>query len=261
VHIRGSVERVDDRWNGTLGEPTPIFTGENPPTFRIGVFTSRGYDDALSQQGAEDHSGMAERGYMQDDRDWKNIEITGYFRMLETHDSGEEITIYARGAKHCDFTNGGDLPPCELEEQCQGAAYKPGVGYGGGGTFKKEYYHDGGNGYAHLDDEVNEEFGLDSIMDRWVGVKAVLYNVDAGGSAEVRIEVYVDDQANGDWQLFYALSDEGDFPGEEFVVQNCGADSASEVFSWGGPIVAFRLDEAESVDFKHLSVREIVPPN
>jgi hypothetical protein len=45
--------------------------------------------------------------------------------------------------------------------------------------------------------------------------------------------------------------------GTEDVV--CGG-APDQIISWGGPIATFRWDSATDVDFKNLSVREIVPP-
>lgn len=44
-----------------------------------------------------------------------------------------------------------------------------------------------------------------------------------------------------------------------FVVDNCGASSASEIITWGGPTATFRIDQVDDIDFKWLSIREISP--
>jgi hypothetical protein len=39
----------------------------------------------------------------------------------------------------------------------------------------------------------------------------------------------------------------------------CKSSNRREIFSWGGSVVIFRMDDAQSIDFKWLSVREIEP--
>jgi len=44
------------------------------------------------------------------------------------------------------------------------------------------------------------------------------------------------------------------------VVQTCGAPSPSQIMTWGGPTVVYRIDNIKDMDFQRLSVREITPP-
>ena len=52
--------------------------------------------------------------------------------------------------------------------------------------------------------------------------------------------------------------------GEEWYLADdasrCGGSVDAMPITWGGPITSYRWDSATDVDFKWLSVREMVPP-
>jgi hypothetical protein len=244
VEITGTIKRVSgDVWNGKHD------TTHNPSTFRVAVESNSGYADSVSQPHAEHHGTMAQNGYMQDKNDWRNFEMTGYFRVNSVTDQGEEITMYGRGGRHSSNTT---------KQECQGTAYKTSLKYAGGTKFAKEYYHDGGAGYVFP--SVSQKFSVGSIIGKWIGMKTVMRNQkDASNKTVVKIQVYLDTKLNQGWQLWYEITDTGSFPGKSFVTSNCGAESASEIFSWGGPVATFRIDEVTSIDFKWLSLREVEP--
>jgi hypothetical protein len=96
---------------------------------RMNVYTSEGYQP--KQIESLDHSELAENGYMQSEKDWKNVEITGYIK-LNTNNiplSEGRFTWYARGGHH---TEGA---PCE------GVAYKGDIFFSGDTRFAKEQWH------------------------------------------------------------------------------------------------------------------------
>ena len=45
------------------------------------------------------HGTIAQTGYMQSSKDWKNVEMTGYVK-VNSGQSGENFAWYARGGRH-----------------------------------------------------------------------------------------------------------------------------------------------------------------
>ena len=54
----------------------------------------------------------------------------------------------------------------------------------------------------------------------------------------------------------YTFTDSGGFGSDG---EDCGGDP-DQIITWGGPIATFRWDNADDVDIKKFSVREIEPP-
>ena len=95
---------------------------------RYGVFTTSGYNPNDVEL---DHGVLAERGYMQSENDWKDVEITGYVKINSGH-SGENFAWYARGGRH----TGSGYP-----EGCEGSSIKADLDYDGRTRFAKEQWH------------------------------------------------------------------------------------------------------------------------
>jgi len=263
--IKLKIEDLEQKNGYWTGKPV---TSTDPHTFRVTVFSKSGLDP---EETTKDHGEASGKGHMQDEKDWKNIEMTGFFRIKEPDVKDEEITMYARGGPHNDDTK---------QNQCWGTAYKPGIQFDAKATMVKEYYHKGGDGYSERlglnneleakdEDEDDEDEG--SIVDKWIGMKTVMYNDESDN--KVKVEVYYDWLEVGDdgkpqniWKELCKITDEGDTftaaqGDEDFVVDNCNAEDKKEVITWGGPEATFRIDIVGRVDFKWLSIREIDPSN
>ncbi len=202
---------------------------------RMSVFTSAGYSS--SRIPTYDPDVLASRGYMQDAKDWKNIEMTGYVKLNAASAADDNFDWYARGGKHNDSL------------ACEGTSYKAGLHYDGRARYQKESWH------------VSYEQGdyktvTTSLKGRWVGFKAVMRNVPLNGKEAVRLEMYLNNNADKvTWTKIYDMVDDGTWGGD---TKKCGG-VAGMPFTWGGPIATFRWDSASDVDFKWLSVREIQP--
>ena len=208
---------------------------------RYGVFTSAGYDP---DEVVLDHGVLAERGYMQSEEDWKNVELTGYVK-VNSGDSDENFAWYARGGRHTGSGN---------PEGCEGSAYKPDLFYDGRVRFAKEQWH---VSYAFTD----HKRAMDSIEDRWVGFKGIMWNEEQNGETVVRMEIWVDDNEDGNEDGPWVKVDENiDSGGWGDEGEECGGES-DQIITWGGPIATFRWDGASDVDIKNFSVREIEPPS
>jgi hypothetical protein len=232
-------------------------SGGNPPSFRVVVSQKNGYDSDKTQELAEDRRRAAEVGHLQDSNDWTNYEMTGYFKVKRTREE-DQITMYGRGGRHSD-----DNDPIK----CQGSAYKVRLSFDGKPDLAKEYYHDGGSGYQYSGRDFPEgpvHNRIGSIMNRWVGMKAIVFNRSDG---KVQIEIWADESMSDDgkttqnrWEKIYEITDGGQMGRKRFPVEECGAPTQSQIFNWGGPQVTYRIDEIRDMDFQKLSVREIVPP-
>ncbi len=209
---------------------------------RYGVFTSSGYNP--NQITTLDHSQLAQKGYMQSPNDWKNVEMTGYVKVITDNTDSENFAWYARGGRH---TGSG------ATEGCEGSSIKGDLYYNGRVRFAKEQWH------------VSYEFrptttATTDIEDRWVGFKTIMWNTAQSGGRFMQMELWMDKNLdglqNGPWERVYQTSDTGGWGDEG---EECGGAS-DQIITWGGPIATFRWDGATDVHIKWFSVREIQPP-
>ncbi len=204
---------------------------------RMGVYTSSGYSS--SKIPTLDHSKIASKGYMLAPNDWKNIEMTMYTKVNEAG-SDDNFAPYSRGGRH----TGGGSP-----EGCEGSAYKGDLFFSGKVRFAKEQWH---VSYVFTD----YKSGTTSIKGEWVGFKFMLYNFQENGKTAVKMELWLDKNDDG---TFVKVDEKVDRGGWGNAGRECNG-APDQIITWGGPIATFRWDTATDVDFKHLSVREIQPP-
>jgi hypothetical protein len=191
---------------------------------------------------------------------WKNVEITGYAKVIDSissdandRDNGEgeekdftsDLDWRARGGRH------------NHENPCEGTSYTGTIDINGNVGWKKEIWHTGGYTDARAVEKVT-----DSIIARWIGWKVVMYNINnINNSTAVKLESYLDDKNNNQWRKVTDLVDDGGWyaksSDKEFYSANCGRPK-DYIITNGGPIVTFRSDNT-IWDFKNLSVREIDP--
>jgi hypothetical protein len=189
--------------------------------------------------------------------EWKNVEITGYVKVIDTvsDDRGEHddenndpstaaaISWYARGGRHS--TN---VP-------CEGTSLKGILHINGISSWQKEIWHTGGYTKPRAATEA-----IDSILNKWIGWKVIMYNIN--DDTAVRMESYIDENANNHWRKVSELVDNGmwyaDTPDSVFYSADCNRPK-DYVITNSGPIVTFRSDNI-LWQFKDLSVREIDAP-
>jgi hypothetical protein len=211
---------------------------------RYGILTSSGYDENRIVINEKE---LAKRGYMQSPNDWKNIEMTGYVKLLSTTGSSFAInkggwTWEARGARHT-----GDTIP----DVCYGMSYNANIRWSNGDVrWGKEQWH------AHI---VSTEYHPSPAISvgKFIGFKAIMYNIQQqDGKTVVRLDIWVDPNGDNKWQKAYQFTDSGGWgdSGEQ-----CGGDP-DQIITWGGPLAVFRWDEATDVDIKDFSIREIQLP-
>jgi hypothetical protein len=203
---------------------------------RMSVFTSTGYDAGRISTYSRDT--LASRGYMQTANDWKNVEMTGYVKLNAASDMGDNFDWYARGGRHTDSLG------------CEGSSYKGALHYDGRTRWQKETWH-----VSY--EQAPYKPATSSLKGRWVGFKAVMRNTLVNGAQAVRLELYLNDNADKiTWKKIYDMVDSGAWGGD---AAHCIGSNNAMPITWGGPIAVFRWDSASDVDFKWMSVREIQP--
>jgi len=183
--------------------------------------------------------------------EWKNVEITGYVKVVgaisDDDDSVEgsptpisAIDWYARGGRHSD-----SIP-------CEGTSLKGILRVNGMAAWQKEIWHTGG--YTDTRAVLN---ATNPILDRWIGWKVAIYNVNNGTA--VKMEAYIDENADNTWRKVNEVLDNGGWaansPDSVFYSVDCNR-SKDYVITNSGPIVTFRSDNI-IWQFRDLSVREI----
>jgi len=206
---------------------------------RMEVYPSTGYNqDKITTLNQKE---LAAKGYMQSPNDWKNVEMTGYVKLISSL-SNDQFNWYNRGGRH---TNSA---PCER------TAYKVDVMYYSSGQtrFNKEQWFSGGYSFTSP-----KNVSSSSIQGKWVGLKYIVYNFQQpNGKTAVMLQSWFDANADGKW---IKINDFVDLGGWGDQGSYCGG-VPDQLITWGGPIATFRWDNATDVDFKNLSVREIESP-
>ena len=105
--------------------------------------------------------------------------MTGYVKINSASDSDFDLTWYSRGGHH------------NSDEPCEGTSYKGGLFKDGRSRFAKEQWHSGG--YSFTPAQKN----IDSIEDKWIGYKAIMYNTVVNGEPAVKLENWVDENIDG----------------------------------------------------------------
>jgi hypothetical protein len=165
------------------------------------------------------------------DDEWKNVEMTGYFKLEEGND---QFTLVARQG-----------PTYNDDGGCGAYGYYGMLSAEGDAFFKKKLFHHGG----YSDRTAEEENVVDDLDDRWVGIKLVVYDLD---DDEVKLELWVDDgNEENNWEKATEYVDDGDWE-----VSGSDCDRSDDDIIEDGTRGGFRVDDSE-FEFKKLSIREI----
>jgi hypothetical protein len=235
--------------------------------------------------GREDSDGEQRGGWMAQENDWRDYEVTAV-EFLPTNIEGgnpqDTTAWYGRGAKH----GGGSV-----NEGSQGSAYKVDLWYAGnrkGWHVLKETLHYGDYKGSNAqtcrpweDDNHSNVLHIENIGNvkgKWIGIKTVVYNqgkkVRADGTSywPVMMEAYTCDcDQNGDpdnntWDLKFQCEDDPEKHGSWSSLPNGQPGPDSHTLSWGGPIITCRTDRESGtgggypgMKFKKVSIREIKP--
>jgi hypothetical protein len=165
------------------------------------------------------------------DDEWRNMEMTGYFRLQEGND---QFTLVARQG-----------PTYNDDGGCGAYGYYGMLSAEGDAFFKKKLFHHGG----YSDRTAVEENVVDDLHDRWVGIKLVVYDLDDDA---VKLELWVDDgNEENNWRKVTETVDDGDWETDGSDCDRDGDDTIDE-----GTRGGFRVDDSQ-FEFKKLSIREI----
>jgi hypothetical protein len=191
------------------------------------------------------HSVIEARGFWYKPSDWKNTEMTGYFKLNEYVE--DEYSAYSRSIWHNRTHNG-----------CGGSDYKLKLHFDGSVSLDKEEWH------VHYTDQPKPPWtpehkiidGLGNLTNKWVGLKNIVYNIDQNGTSYPKMEMWIDHNNSNVWKKVHEYVDRGRWGS---TMNRCGGEP-DQLITWGSPVATFRWDHTVDVDFRNLSVREIEPP-
>jgi hypothetical protein len=173
---------------------------------------------------------------------WRDVEITGYAKVLSAESDTDHLDWYARGGRH------------SSQVPCVGSALKGTLSVNGKVSWVKEIWHTGGYTKPRDAHQVSN-----SILNKWIGWKVIMYNTN--DKTVVKMESYLDYNDDNHWKKVSEIVDNGGWyaksSDDEFYSADCGRPK-DYVITNAGSLVTFRSDNMVW-DFADLSVREIQP--
>jgi len=201
-----------------------------------------------------DQSKLPSRGYMQDPKDWKNVEITCFMKVNSASSSTHN------GEAHPELVTGGARQTSETStlngfaKSCEASSYHFNFYPLTGRTkYEKDLQHTNGYTANSQDPQINSN--TRKWADKtWVGLKAVKYVNSDGQSVHLESWFSSDGSPTG-WKKVMSFDDTGHWGGGS---PHCGGTDHT-VITWAGPIIGIRTDNIGDCDFKWASIREINP--
>ena len=201
---------------------------------------------------------------------WTNVEITVYVKYSSPEDL-KSVSIHGRSNHHKDCGFGGyTVRFGGIKDEDGGISW-----------IKKEPLH---GIYSDRMGSVNYSIPVN----KWVGLKAIIRNIDDGGNKEVSVEGYVDDEMKttttgrtldgsnsnnnngGQWKKILHAIDDGTWPGmgqekeDKEIMKECigkgdniSSSNIYKPFTKTTQAIWLRTNGAEDVKYKWFSVREI----
>lgn len=237
---------MDQRFNcpSVMGNYTDGFSClEDPVT--ITIENSIGYSVG-SVRSNVNHGFIASTGFMFTSKDWRDVEMTGYFDCRMVTNANARIQLFARSA---------ELP--NRRQWCPGSFYMGELLMDGRFRWTKNQYWLSSTSKDWIDAQF---VGLGSNLINkplgWFGIKIVIHNIDIGdGKLGVQLQLYVDRNNNNAWTLVSEASiiDNGGW-GQDGTP--CGGQP-DQIITWGGPLATVQLIGDSGIMFNKLSVREV----
>jgi len=200
-------------------------------------------------------SELKEIGYWYKPSDWKNIEITLIFKMLDSARSkGEQhsLSLVTRSISHSQLDSEYKKSKDEPKFFCGGSSYHNNISNEGHVRMKKEQYH-----INYEWERYNEAstVGTGNLYNKIIGFKGIIYNVN---DTAVKLESWVDVEngGKGPYKKVHELIDNGDW-GD--AMKECGAETNGQAITWGSPIVILKANDFK-FDIYDIEIREIIPP-
>ncbi|HEX6294647.1 MAG TPA: hypothetical protein VFZ46_05785 [Nitrososphaeraceae archaeon] len=244
-----SKQNEDGSWRIDEGRP------------RIDIFTKDAgiLDDAqileknLTKSGIQswNYSELKEIGYWYKPTDWKNVEITLIFKLLDSARSkGEEhaISVVTRSISHSEIYDDGkdDDPPF----YCGGSSYHNNISNEGQVRMKKEEFH-----VDYDREKYNPNVYLGNLYDKIIGFKAMVYNLDKN-TAKMESWIDAENEGRGPYKKVHEKIDSGNW-GDNMKV--CGAEKDGQAITWSSPTIIIKANDFK-FDLYDVEVREIIPP-
>jgi hypothetical protein len=200
-----------------------------------------------------DYSKLKQIGYWYKPSDWKNIEFTVIFKLLDSlRSKGEQhaISLVTRSISHSvleEKSNG--VPPF----YCGGSSYHNNLSNEGQVRMKKEQYH---IDYEWERYNPETDLQLGKIYNKIIGFKGIVYNIN---DTAVKLETWLDpeNEGKGPYKKVHEMIDNGNW-GDS--MKTCGAETNGQAITWGSPMVLIKANDFK-FDIYDVEVREIVPPS
>ena len=198
-----------------------------------------------------DYSELKKIGYWYKPTDWKNIEVTLIFKLLDSARSkgdSHSISIVTRSISHSQLDSDHKNGPNFF---CGGSSYHNNLSNEGQVRMKKEQYHINYE-WERYNDEMKT---VGDIYNKIIGFKAISYNLN---DTAVKLETWVDTEngGKGPYKKVHQAIDNGNW-GD--AMTECGAETNGQAITWGSPIVIIKANDFK-FDIYDLEIREIVPP-
>ena len=204
-----------------------------------------------------DFSELKEIGYWHKPSDWKNVEVTLIFKLLDSSRSkGDQhaLSIVTRSISHSQLDNDYKKSSDEPKFFCGGSSYHNNISNEGHVRMKKEQYH-----IDYEWERYNPDIkvgNVEKIYDKIIGFKGIVYNIN---DTAVKLESWVDIEngGKGPYKKVHELIDNGNW-GDAMKV--CGAEKDGQAITWGSPTVIIKANDFK-FDIYDMEVREIIPPS
>jgi hypothetical protein len=230
---------IDELYPTADGGPVWFLNNEQPEEDDDFLLTSANgiqlHDEGSDVFGLDAETGTQKHGVRlhadSPDGEWKNVEMTGYFKLQAGND---QFTLIARQG-----------PTYNDDGGCGAYGYYGLLSANGDAYFKKKLWHHGG----YTDRTAVQGNVVNNLDDRWVGIKLVAYDLDGG---DVKLELWVDDgDETNNWKKATEYVDDGNW---DVAGSDCDRDSGDIIDE--GTRGGFRVDDSE-FEFKKLSIRAI----
>jgi hypothetical protein len=212
------------------------------------------------ENATKDLSLALERGHLYSQKDYRNVEVTGYAEVLEESDDEDNrgIVWFGPSGRHT-----GNMKDNEHDTRgCWGSTYKTNYNTKDNDIrIQKESWH------VNYDMREKEGAG-DSFKNlKKRGVKHVSFIFERNGKLGRRIEAWVDlkgidnntNKPKNKWKLVKVEEDHPDLEhwGNRMHLCNCATDI--QIILWAAPLATYRWDFS-SIVLSHGTVQEISPP-
>ena len=220
-------------------------------TKQAGILTQ---EEMMKQIKTWNFSILDKQGYWLYPSDFKNIEFTVIFKMLEAEKRDQAISVVSRSIIH--DSKGEEEIKEYPNAYCGGSSYHNNISADGKLQMKKEQYH-----ADYVIDKPNEKIDLGNLYNKKIGFKAIVYNFD--NNSTVKLESFVDtkNEGKGPYVKVHEKIDDGKWGinSGKAKMNECGAITKGAIISWGSPKMILKTNNLD-FDLYDIEVREIIPP-